>query len=306
MTTSHPTRPAWVAVLDAFMAAPNRTLTNADLGAIHGVQAWHQRISDLKRYGYLFTGSKKVAQGYYAYRLLGLSASVEGTLPRADELPRLDPEQYRDAKLTAELELSALAKPTGGRLTTGDPTFAGASVTAASTATTGIRAGRHAVSEAKLNELRDALAATFQTEQADAPLSPDDILAEAVAAVGALRMLREQVEAAAKQPKPRRRAAAREPRAPRAKSGPALMIDVLTAAGGPLHARDITERVLAIDAARPEDERAYKGKTPGATMAAQLSTSHKQNGTFCRTAPNTYGLRERDAALAIDPAGVTA
>lgn len=304
MTTTPSTRPGWVVVLDAFMASSTRTLTNADLGALRGVQAWHQRISDLKRYGYLFTSGKKVANGYYAYRLLGISASVVGgNLPHYLALPKLDPEQARQARLEAELELAEMDKPDGGRLL---PSHEDAT-TLARDADPSLPPAPGAVGvvvdDARLDELLTLLG--VPPLSVDAPATGDERVAAAIAAVRELTARAEAAERKAAEAPERRPARARAPRGdrpargPRAGSGPALMEAVLRDAGGPLHASAIAERVLAKDAERPEDERAYKGKTPAATMAAQLSTSHKKGGTFVRTAPNTYGLRERDADAAV-------
>jgi hypothetical protein len=64
---------------------------------------------------------------------------------------------------------------------------------------------------------------------------------------------------------------------------------VLDTAGGPLRPSAITERAL--------DDKliATKGKTPAATMAAQLSTDIAREDTrFVRTKPGVYGLKGRD------------
>lgn len=93
MTSPTDTRrvPGWERVLDAFMADPDRILTNVQLGQIPGVQAFHQRISDLTHYGYVLTSAVQLKPGYYAYALLGVSASATWTRrrprPHADALP---------------------------------------------------------------------------------------------------------------------------------------------------------------------------------------------------------------------------
>jgi hypothetical protein len=64
---------------------------------------------------------------------------------------------------------------------------------------------------------------------------------------------------------------------------------VLAETGGPLHSEEITKRAL--------DEQLVKtkGKTPGATMAAQLAVDVKRKDSpFIRTRPGVYGLRGRD------------
>lgn len=63
-------RPGWRIVLDAFLAAPDRTLTNHELGDIRGVQAFRSRIADLRRMGCDITEGTYVARGKYRYRLV--------------------------------------------------------------------------------------------------------------------------------------------------------------------------------------------------------------------------------------------
>ena len=72
---------------------------------------------------------------------------------------------------------------------------------------------------------------------------------------------------------------------PKSKSGPALMVEVLEAAGRPVRTSLIVGRVLA------NPDMPYKGGTPGATMTAQLATSHKRGGQFVRTEPGVYAIR---------------
>ena len=78
---------------------------------------------------------------------------------------------------------------------------------------------------------------------------------------------------------------------------------VLEAAGAPLTSQAITERALARRLVTTA------GRTPEATMAAQLATSIKARGDaspFVRTAPNTFGLRrwiaEGKVAAPVEPA----
>lgn len=65
-------------------------------------------------------------------------------------------------------------------------------------------------------------------------------------------------------------------------------ITLLKEHGGPMRAKDITETALSRGMIRAT------GKTPGATMQAQLSVAAKNEDTFVRTAPGTYGLIGRD------------
>lgn len=67
---------------------------------------------------------------------------------------------------------------------------------------------------------------------------------------------------------------------------------VIRDAGTPLHAREITERILAQKLWEPQ------GKTPAATVSAQLYTEVNKQGDksrFVLTAPQTFGLRELGA-----------
>ena len=69
-------------------------------------------------------------------------------------------------------------------------------------------------------------------------------------------------------------------------------IRVLKDARGPLHAREITERVLS------RGLWTSTGKTPAATVEARICVEMKRNGdasTFVRVAPRTFGLRELGA-----------
>ena len=64
---------------------------------------------------------------------------------------------------------------------------------------------------------------------------------------------------------------------------------ILEEAEGPLHTDEITKRALDRQLVRT------KGKTPAATMAAQLAVAVKRKDSpFLRTRPGVYGLRERD------------
>lgn len=65
-------------------------------------------------------------------------------------------------------------------------------------------------------------------------------------------------------------------------------IELLKEHRGPMRAKDITETALNRGMIRAT------GKTPGATMQAQLSVAAKNEDTFVRTAPGTYGLIGRD------------
>lgn len=74
-------------------------------------------------------------------------------------------------------------------------------------------------------------------------------------------------------------------------------IQVLSEAGEPLHAKEITKRILA--------NRLWStnGKTPSATIEAQICTDMQKRGAaspFVRTAPRTFALRN-PAAQTVEP-----
>jgi hypothetical protein len=79
-------------------------------------------------------------------------------------------------------------------------------------------------------------------------------------------------------------------------SGPKMAEAILEAEGRPMHVKLIAERVIAKDQARPKKDRAYNGKTPAATISAQLTTSHVNGKTFIRVSPGCFGLRAWTAA----------
>lgn len=67
-------------------------------------------------------------------------------------------------------------------------------------------------------------------------------------------------------------------------------VAILEEHGGPMRAKDLTELALSRGMIRAT------GKTPAATMQAQLSVAAKNEDTFVRTAPGTYGLIGRDVS----------
>ena len=69
-----------------------------------------------------------------------------------------------------------------------------------------------------------------------------------------------------------------------------VTIDVLRAAGEPLHTKEITNRV--INSGRCSG---LKGKTPEATVAAMLAVGSKQGGPFKRVDKATYTLANGSA-----------
>jgi hypothetical protein len=71
----------------------------------------------------------------------------------------------------------------------------------------------------------------------------------------------------------------------RGESAKQVAIDVLRAAGEPLHTKEITKRV--IESGRSSG---LKGKTPEATVAAMLAVGSKAGGSFKRVDKATYTL----------------
>jgi HB1, ASXL, restriction endonuclease HTH domain len=70
-----------------------------------------------------------------------------------------------------------------------------------------------------------------------------------------------------------------------------VTIDVLRAAGEPLHAKEVAKRV--IDSGRGSR---LKGKTPEATIAAILAVGSKPGGPFKRVDKGTYTIAEAAAS----------
>lgn len=71
-----------------------------------------------------------------------------------------------------------------------------------------------------------------------------------------------------------------------------VAIDVLRAAGEPLHAKEIAKRVLDSGRAR------LGGKTPEQTITAMLAVGSKPGGPFTRVDKGTYALAEAATAPA--------
>jgi hypothetical protein len=66
-----------------------------------------------------------------------------------------------------------------------------------------------------------------------------------------------------------------------------VAIDLLRAAGGPLHTKEITKRV--INSGRCSG---LRGKTPEATVAAMLAVGSKEGGPFKRVDKATYTIAD--------------
>lgn len=94
-------------MLDAFLAAPSRTLTNIELGQLRGVQAFRSRISDLRRMGCAITEGAYVATGVYRYRLVRWPAD----LLRAPLPPAPDPVDPAASSPIADEQDAAAEQP---------------------------------------------------------------------------------------------------------------------------------------------------------------------------------------------------
>lgn len=293
--------PGWRLVLDALIDAPNHTLTNAQLGALRGVQAFHQRLSDLKRRGWVLTPATRVGRGYYAYRLVGFMVGSEAeadaaTYPsEATALPEaLRPFRSADAAARA-VDVTPVVftghAPPRTPVAAAQPRAIADSIRALQGALESheddllalaheaarrlASLTRHRVEDARAHDVGDAAAESARNRLAEAlggAAPEDDLVALAVCAA-------ERLE--------RRH---RQPRADRGPTGPQLMRTVLEEAGAPMHSGEIARRVLAHGG-----DAIYKGKTPDATMAAQLATSNKTGGEFVKVSPGCFGLRDWDA-----------
>jgi hypothetical protein len=293
--------PGWRLVLDALIGAPNHTLTNAQLGALRGVQAFHQRLSDLKRRGWVLTPATRVGRGYYAYRLVGFMVGSEAEADAAQypaeatALPEaLRPFRSEDAAaravdatpvvFTGHAPRPAPPVPAAQPRAIADSirTLQGALesheddllVLAHEAARRLANLTRHRVEDARAHDEGDAAAESARNRLAEAlgGAAPEDVLV-ALAVCAAERLERRH----------------RQPRADRGPTGPQLMRKVLEEAAAPMHSGEIARRVLANGG-----DAVYHGKTPDATMAAQLATSNKSGGEFVKVAPGCFGLREWD------------
>lgn len=92
-------------------------------------------------------------------------------------------------------------------------------------------------------------------------------------------------------------AATAAPTARKLPGGLAMAEAVLHAAERPMRMAELAARVLEIDGARAADDRAYKGKTPAASLSAKVSVSARDGGAFVKVAPGVFGLREWPADM---------
>lgn len=78
-------------------------------------------------------------------------------------------------------------------------------------------------------------------------------------------------------------------------SARAAAIEILTGNGAPMHIKDITAKVLA------DFDTGLKGKTPVATLGAQLHTAAKKGVGFVKTDKGTFGLLATGDVPAAEP-----
>lgn len=74
-----------------------------------------------------------------------------------------------------------------------------------------------------------------------------------------------------------------------------LVRDTLTATGRPMHMNAIVAGVLERNAALPANQQTLKGKTPAATITAQVSVNARDGKTVEKVAPNVFALLDWDA-----------
>jgi hypothetical protein len=317
-------------VLAAFVEARDRTLTNAELGDLRGVQAFHQRISNLKDRGYVFTPGVHIGRGRYAYRLLGYAegtpaasdphttlpwiaadaveqAIAEGTQALKDNPPAA-PSPVAPPTITPPVgllrerdELRANVAEVEARAERAETEVANAKATLADARTTDDPSRDPtdwtlhyfaATAAADIRSAREALARLLnEGDEHHIEIDPAATTLEQIIAI-VDDVLSEHRAQAEKRQRPRRSGGGSD-----RLTGPALMVRELEAEGKPMHSKVIAERVMSNGGAE-----LYQGKTPAATMAAQLATSNVKGGEFVKVSPGVFGLRSWDAAkLGQDP-----
>jgi hypothetical protein len=261
-TEKTPRIPGWHRVLDLFMADPQRTVTNVELGNLPGLQAWHQRVTDLKRRGYIITPSVLVGTGRYAYKLVGIRHDASTSLPYVGQLDGLGPStpvQVQAAVNEIKANAGLLAKRGGPR------THAAASVTRQ------LAEARERVTELEMGLARIAAAvlpALGLDAKEDQPDAVDDVAA-----------LVERVATQAKSGRP--------PAAPR---GTDLIRKVLTDAGQPMHVSALVPAVMAKTDAYDDS------RNPTSTISGVLARIDRRGGEFERVGTGVFALRSWDAA----------
>jgi hypothetical protein len=320
VTPEAPRKPGWERVLDAFMATPDRTLTNVQLGDVPGVQAFHQRITDMHRYGYVVTPGVLVKKGRYAYTLVGIDGArrwehvrpdSRAVRPHTDALPVLHDEgvvaSIEDAVAEIRENAEAIAKRERAPVRPATKVAEQSRMVRDSVIHLGALLGDITAEwdEASQTDLLALVHATVHemTQLRSLPVLIDfhteawarvrDALTESgevenVADLGLADLVNAAVTQC-KRPLPvtalgRRRA----PAGDRGPSGPSLMRKALEHTEQPMHSAKIAAWVMANGG-----DALFKGKTPGASMASQLATSNKKGGEFVRVeTPGCYALRE--------------
>jgi hypothetical protein len=86
--------------------------------------------------------------------------------------------------------------------------------------------------------------------------------------------------------RPKRRTTPDTPATPHLSTLDAAKV-VLEQAGGPLHVKELAEKILALPGVK------LAGKTPAQTVAAAVGTAARKGDRFVKTAPNTFDLKDR-------------
>lgn len=270
--TDPPRVPGWERVLNAFMAAPDRTLTNVQLGQVPGVQAFHQRIQDMRRYGYIVTDGVLVKKGRYAYTLLGVHAGMN-LRPDGKAHPQQAGPVIADADVTAA-DLAAVEK-----------TIANAEKLAKLEGTPALP------TPTTPRAVRDAVAMLQQTlgdHTADWPAADRDDVLSLVHKVVELREDSREVIAEMDRQITALTVERDALRATAAGAGPALIRRALEWCEQPMHYKRIAAYVM-----ENGGDAYYKGASPATTIVRHLVKSDKDPaGAFVKVASGVFALRE--------------
>lgn len=325
--------PGWERVLDAFMSAPDRALTNVQLGRVPGVQAFHQRISDLERYGYVLTGAVKLKPGHYAYKLLGVDPSLPTPRGRARphagalteltgtaiDLARNEGVAWIVSHIDVLLRRAEPVRPAPGFAETSRASRDAAACLATALGDDVIgdwpdadradvlalaRAARDEIDRSRSLRALEQAHGLLRDEVREVVFSLREALGDHVAdwtpqdRSDVLKLTGKACGVLgglreALAARPAR--APRAPRQPRAERGPT---------GPDLMRKALEHCEQPMHSAKIAEwvmsnggADIYKGATPHATMAAQLATSNVRGGDFLKVAPGCYGLREWACSL---------
>jgi len=268
--TDPPRVPGWERVLNAFMAAPDRTLTNVQLGQVPGVQAFHQRIQDMRRYGYIVTDGVLLKKGRYAYTLLGVRAGMNHR-PDGKAHPQAAGPVIAEADIVPRM-LAAVEK-----IWANAKDLAKLEGTPALPAQNTPRAVRDAV---------EMLQQTLGDHTADWPTADRDDLLALVRKVVELREDSREVVAEMSRQLAEVQADRDALRAA-ASPGAALMRRALEWSEQPMHYKRIAAWVM-----ENGGDKLYKGARPEQTIVRHLVKSDKDDGEFVKVSSGVFALRE--------------